>query len=693
MSVDAPSDGSMDRPHDVALEMGTATEPPAPDAADGGGGGSGGVGAGGADAGTGGAGGPDGGGGTPTDAPVCQVGMSPAVGGGSCRKSNGQACAGAADCASGFCADGVCCDSTCTGTCRACNVAGMLGTCSPVIGAPDPGRCSGADVCTPTGACLPKNGTPCTSTTPCASGLCRDGVCCDAECAGTCVACNVPGNVGSCTPLPAGSPDEPLCSGASACDGAGACKKAIAQACTTAAECAGNACVGGACCANEVCSSASYVWTRTWGGGDYEFLYGLAPAPDGGFLTMGTYRNGSNYEDIFLARHDAAGTEVWQRRFGGTKSDTPYAAGFLSDGTVVVGGNVPSPTTDLDPGAGTSAVTATSNTGFVSKFDATGTFLWSRVWGTTTHGEVYGVAVGPDDSVVVLGLFQGTIDLDPTAGTDLRSAPPWQNSGFLVKLSKDGDYLWARVTTMEAFGDLAVGKDGSVVYVDGFSGTVDLDPTAGVDNRTATGRQAYMTKLAPDGSYLWSRIFTGSDSKAVDVSVADDGSVAVLGEFSGTVTFDVAGMVSKTSAGDVDVFVTKLGASGAHQWTQVLGGADEEDAASVVFGPGGSVIAVGQYRKPFDSDPGPGVELQPRISTAIGADQFVTAFSSKGVYQWTRIVPSFSFSAKGPAVMLAGAGLLVGSTFDGSNDFDSTAGYDGKTSAGASDAFVTKFLP
>lgn len=775
-STDARLDASNDRPRDVPAESmpgsggadgGAAGGDGAAETADGGGagtgaeagssGGGGGVDGGGA--GTGGGAGNDGGANTDagvdaTDVAACDAGLSPAVDGAACKKSNGQACTTTDDCASGFCADGfccvsacdgacrscgaagkqgmcvavtsgsddhcvgtcnangcwksngdtctnagdcasiicvdgVCCDTTCTGTCKACNVAGKLGTCSTMTGLPDPFSCAGDNVCTSTAGCLPKNGSACTSATSCASGFCVDGVCCDTACTGTCAACNVQGKVGTCSPFPAGRPEGTLCSGASACDGAGACKKANAQTCAAAAECAGNACVGNVCCTGEVCTSPTYVWTKTWGGGDYEFLYGLGAAPDGGFLTMGTYRNGTNVEDVFLVRHDAAGTEVWQRRFGGAKFDTAYGAGFLSDGTVVVGGDITSPTADLDPGAGTFPVTATSVTGFVSKFDSAGGFLWARTWGTTVHGEVYDVAVGPDDSVLVLGLFEGTIDLDPTAGTDMRTGPG-AHPGFIVKLSKDGDYVWGRVTTMEAFGKFAVGKDGSVVYVDGFAGMVDLDPTAGVDNRQ--GQAAYVTKLASDGSYAWSRVFTGAIG-ALNVAIDDDGSVAVVGEFGITTTFDPAGTVTKTSAGNRDVFATKLNASGTHLWTQALGGVDEEDAESVIFGPGGSVIVSGEYKAAFDSDPGPWIELQPRISTAIGVDVFVTGFSSAGVYQWTRILPSFAFSSHAPMVKVAGGGFLVGATFDGGKDFDSTSGVDSKFSAGQSDAFVTKFLP
>jgi hypothetical protein len=53
--------------------------------------------------------------------------------------------------------------------------------------------------------CAPSGmmGEACTATAQCATGLsCVDGVCCSSSCTGTCVACNVPGHLGTCWNVP-----------------------------------------------------------------------------------------------------------------------------------------------------------------------------------------------------------------------------------------------------------------------------------------------------------------------------------------------------------------------------------------------------------------------------------------------------------------------------------------------------------
>lgn len=147
--------------------------------------------------------------------------------------SAGQTCGRHAECASGWCVDNYCCDSACDGQCGACDVAGSLGTCKPVTGAPHGARpaCGGAGAGTVCGKSC--NGTTlasCTfagSATPCGANACTGGVethqsLCD--------------GAGSC-------PDVGTSCGAYACD-ATACR----SSCTSSAQCAtGHYCASGAC--------------------------------------------------------------------------------------------------------------------------------------------------------------------------------------------------------------------------------------------------------------------------------------------------------------------------------------------------------------------------------------------------------------------------------------------------------------
>ncbi len=151
------------------------------------------------------------------------------------------------------CLGGVC-DPTCTtgwGNCdgvadngceRDLNTVTFCGSCS--IHA----DCPGGFFCN-VGTCEKKwnNGHACAEDVNCNSGMCRDGVCCDANCAGLCRSCAISGSLGSCSYHSAGSDPETDCSSTASntcglngqCDGSGAC-----QFWASGTECAPESCTG-----------------------------------------------------------------------------------------------------------------------------------------------------------------------------------------------------------------------------------------------------------------------------------------------------------------------------------------------------------------------------------------------------------------------------------------------------------------
>ena len=111
------------------------------------------------------------------------------------------------------------------------------------------------------------NGETCAETFECLSGICVEGVCCDAACDGVCVSCLAAltgADEGTCSPVAAGTDPESECAdqGAAVCGTNGLCEAGAcdtyepgeceAVGCTGGAECASGFCVDGVCC-DEAC--------------------------------------------------------------------------------------------------------------------------------------------------------------------------------------------------------------------------------------------------------------------------------------------------------------------------------------------------------------------------------------------------------------------------------------------------------
>ena len=125
-------------------------------------------------------------------------------------------------------------------------------------------------------------GVACSADDECASGYCRDEVCCDSACDSPCRGCSVSGSEGTCGQLPKGAAGQPscapyLCDGQdeacpsscitnddcadeAVCDESSECAPPLAagSSCTRADQCASGQCINGVCGLDEgdLCTSA-----------------------------------------------------------------------------------------------------------------------------------------------------------------------------------------------------------------------------------------------------------------------------------------------------------------------------------------------------------------------------------------------------------------------------------------------------
>jgi len=145
----------------------------------------------------------------------------------------------------------------------------------------------------------------------------------------------------------------------------------------------------------------------------------------------------------------------------------------------------------------------------------------------------------------------------------------------LTKILNDGSYGWTRTFASErsnAGKKIAIDADDNILMVGGFRGTVDFDPTEGVDIHISHGESPYydtdifMTKLTADGSYGWTfTMGTPTDPSGNffemgnDVAVDADRNIVMVGAFHNTLDFNPGdGVEERISNGEADSFVLKL---------------------------------------------------------------------------------------------------------------------------------------
>ena len=186
------------------------------------------------------------------------------------------------------------------------------------------------------------------------------------------------------------------------------------------------------------------LWQRRYGGVATDWSHAIAETADNGLVVVGhTESKGAGGADFWVLKLNTDGEPLWDRTFGGAKSDYASAVTTTSDGDIVVAGM----TQQADGG------------GFdikVLKLTSAGELVWEQNFGGLKNDWVRSVIPTRDGSYALAGY------------TDSQGAG--LNDVWLLKLSTDGQLMsertygyagneWARAVVELPDGGLALAGD------------------------------------------------------------------------------------------------------------------------------------------------------------------------------------------------------------------------------------------
>jgi hypothetical protein len=342
--------------------------------------------------------------------------------------------------------------------------------------------------------------------------------------------------------------------------------------------------------------------------------------------------------DAWIRSTNEHGTVRWTVQFGSRKWDNVEDVDANASGLYVVGGtwgNIGGPS---DGGVD----------GYLAKFDLEGHELWATKLGTTEDDWAISVTAGS----------QGIYVYAQTWG----AFPGYENRGdadiVIARFDLNGSFEWARQFGSRKHEEpwaLEAGSHG--IYVDGYTnGRLPGATHPG-------GWDAYLARLAPDGSVMWVRQFGSADADLGSGLAADAGGVYMSGQTFGS-------LPGSNLHGGSDAFVAHFSSTGSMTWSRQFGtrGYDGAGAAVLV---GDKIVVVGHTDGVFAGQ------------TALGSDDvFARAVgAADGRNRWTIQFGTSDWEDVGWAWGGSDRMFVIG---------DTAGAFPGQTNAGGVDTYLAR---
>ncbi len=287
---------------------------------------------------------------------------------------------------------------------------------------------------------------------------------------------------------------------------------------------------------------------------------------------------------------------VFSTTLGGSADDRALALAVTNDGEAVVTGVTYSPDFPVTPGAFDTSYGGGGDV-FVLRLAPDGSSLsFSTYLGGKSYDDGAGIDLDPEGRIYLAGQTDSSdfpttpqaFDRTKSGQTDAfvaRLDASGSNLGFAGFLGGSGEKEWAT--------DIAVDAQGRA-HIVGVTDSPDFPTTMGAFDRGFNGgRDAFVTRVTPDGSSLAYSTFLGGSGRdqAHAVAIGPTGDTYVTGEAESSDFPTSAGALDRVLNGYGDAFVTRLAAGGGMVYSTLIGGTvDEEGFGLAVDGSGRAYV-------------------------------------------------------------------------------------------------------
>jgi hypothetical protein len=295
-------------------------------------------------------------------------------------------------------------------------------------------------------------------------------------------------------------------------------------------------------------SSGNRIGSKQFGTSGDDIAYAVATDTSGNIYitgsTGGSLPGWTNLggKDIFLAKFDSSGNQIFVNQFGTNQDDVAYGIAIDSSGNIYITGST----------GGTLGTTSAGGLDiFLAKFDYSGNSIFTQQFGTNQDDTGYGVIADNSGNIYITGSTKGILGSSSFGQLDVFLAKFNSSGGnqFIVQFGSDQDDVGYSISLYGIDNIYIAGSTGGSLPGNTSSGLTDIF----LANFNSSGANQFLRQLGTAGRDI-------GNSVAVD----GGGNVYVVGSTEG-------GLLGNSAFGMSDMFLVKFNSTGVTQFARQLG--------------------------------------------------------------------------------------------------------------------------
>ena len=321
-------------------------------------------------------------------------------------------------------------------------------------------------------------------------------------------------------------------------------------------------------------NNGNQLWIEDFGTSDYETATDIVSDREGNLYLVGL-TNGDLAEanagpfDVWLAKYDSDGNQLWIEQFGTEFTDLSYGINLDSNGNVYLSGHSAKEASD-DEEVSLFGRTIDS---WVTKYDSDGNRLWFTEFEKNNPDEAYGVVVDSNDNVYATGWTTGDFGGENAGLYDI----------WLAQLDSDGNPLWEEQFGSEDY-EFPWGIDTDSqgnIYTAGWT-------LGDLGEANAGSYDPWLAKYDSEGNQLWIRQFGTSEDDGLyfgGIEVDSNDDIFLTGYTDNN--------LGGANAGSYDAWVAKYDSDGNQLSIQQFGTPELDYASNISADNSGNLYVTG----------------------------------------------------------------------------------------------------